>query len=397
MTVAIALALLALVTPAAVHADEPVVKWPTMTVPYWSGATNYAKEVKEAVRLWNASGVRIRFKAVAKSQARLRIVAANRAPGIGQLKYHGFTRVTARGRNAVGRIWVRTDFAEDSVGPWRRTLIVRVVAQELGHVIGLSHALRGCSVMRIVFRDDVPDGCTRPREPWRYRCRVLEPADLRLAAKLRGGRVGTSARAVCDSDRAPSIPANVQLRANTSEQTVEISWTNAQQLGSTASYMLVWKRSTCPSTAEIAQVVLGIKVAGVGVWDPVDVGGPGQRQRTTRNISLGTSCIAVVPMSRYQRPGTPVMQTIAVGAELPPPTAGFSYVASGLTVNFSDESESPDGYKPTSRWTFGDGATSTEENPSHSYGAPGTYTVTLVVTDIQGRMGETTKSVVVPG
>jgi gliding motility-associated-like protein len=32
-------------------------------------------------------------------------------------------------------------------------------------------------------------------------------------------------------------------------------------------------------------------------------------------------------------------------------------------------------------WTFGDGATSTDMNPNHSYAAPGTYNVVLTVTD----------------
>ncbi|WP_140160645.1 PKD domain-containing protein, partial [Algoriphagus antarcticus] len=35
-------------------------------------------------------------------------------------------------------------------------------------------------------------------------------------------------------------------------------------------------------------------------------------------------------------------------------------------------------------WTFGDGATSTEANPSHMYATAGTYTVSLTVTDAEG-------------
>jgi len=32
-------------------------------------------------------------------------------------------------------------------------------------------------------------------------------------------------------------------------------------------------------------------------------------------------------------------------------------------------------------WNFGDGSTSTSQNPSHTYGAPGTYSVTLIITN----------------
>jgi len=39
----------------------------------------------------------------------------------------------------------------------------------------------------------------------------------------------------------------------------------------------------------------------------------------------------------------------------------------------------------TFAWSFGDGATSTSENPSHKYASAGTYTVTVVITDEVGK------------
>lgn len=57
-----------------------------------------------------------------------------------------------------------------------------------------------------------------------------------------------------------------------------------------------------------------------------------------------------------------------------------------LTVNFTNESSgSPTSYL----WDFGDGQTSTEENPQHQYNAPGTYTVTLTSTYTYGDYSET--------
>ena len=41
-------------------------------------------------------------------------------------------------------------------------------------------------------------------------------------------------------------------------------------------------------------------------------------------------------------------------------------------------------------WTFGDTGTSTSANPSRTYAAPGTYTVTLTVTDVWGKAGTVT-------
>jgi PKD repeat protein len=68
-----------------------------------------------------------------------------------------------------------------------------------------------------------------------------------------------------------------------------------------------------------------------------------------------------------------------------PPVANFTAdVTSGnapLTVNFTDLSTNT----PTSwSWQFGDGGTSTLQNPTYVYNAAGTYTVTLTVTNADG-------------
>jgi PKD repeat protein len=74
----------------------------------------------------------------------------------------------------------------------------------------------------------------------------------------------------------------------------------------------------------------------------------------------------------------------------PPPVAQFSgSPTSGtvpLTVNFTDMST---GSITSWSWTFGDGGTSTAQNPSHQYTSAGTYTVSLTVTGPGGSDGET--------
>ena len=53
-----------------------------------------------------------------------------------------------------------------------------------------------------------------------------------------------------------------------------------------------------------------------------------------------------------------------------------------LTVNFSSAgSTDPDGDPITYSWNFGDGGTSTQANPSHTYSSTGTFTAILTVTD----------------
>lgn len=50
-----------------------------------------------------------------------------------------------------------------------------------------------------------------------------------------------------------------------------------------------------------------------------------------------------------------------------------------LTVSFKDRSRNPGGSVASRTWEFGDGATGSGTNPTHTYDEPGTYTVTLAV------------------
>ncbi|HEY8682714.1 MAG TPA: protease pro-enzyme activation domain-containing protein [Rhodanobacter sp.] len=63
------------------------------------------------------------------------------------------------------------------------------------------------------------------------------------------------------------------------------------------------------------------------------------------------------------------------------PVANFSYVIKGQTVNFTDTSIDWDSTLSRHAWTFGDGATSTAVNPSHTYAPMNYYAVTETVTD----------------
>ena len=64
-----------------------------------------------------------------------------------------------------------------------------------------------------------------------------------------------------------------------------------------------------------------------------------------------------------------------------PPNAGFTSSCTGLSCDFTDTSSDSDGTITSWNWSFGDGQTSTAQNPSNTYSADGTYTVTLTVID----------------
>lgn len=67
----------------------------------------------------------------------------------------------------------------------------------------------------------------------------------------------------------------------------------------------------------------------------------------------------------------------------------------GASILFDNTSTTTTGPGPFSStvWDFGDGETSTEDSPTHSYSAPGTYTVSLTVAEANGCGGTTTQEV----
>jgi PKD repeat protein len=81
-------------------------------------------------------------------------------------------------------------------------------------------------------------------------------------------------------------------------------------------------------------------------------------------------------------------RTRAVEVQAPasnkPPSAEFEVHCSGLTCSFVDKSKDDDGFIVSWHWIFGDGATSTERNPVHTYATRGDYDVILTVTDNLG-------------
>ncbi len=89
--------------------------------------------------------------------------------------------------------------------------------------------------------------------------------------------------------------------------------------------------------------------------------------------------------------------TIKLLANQPPKAVIGTDSTSGkppLDVQFdSTGSSDPDGTIVSYLWDFGDGSTSSEADPSHTYASAGTYTAKLTVTDDNGATGTTTVTI----
>ena len=83
-----------------------------------------------------------------------------------------------------------------------------------------------------------------------------------------------------------------------------------------------------------------------------------------------------------------------------PPTADFEVqpgpLRFGEPISFTDKSHDPEGAELTYRWAFGDNTPwVSEQHPVHTFDRPGTYIVTLIVTDPGGLSSMKTHTVVV--
>ncbi|MCM3778117.1 PKD domain-containing protein [Microbacterium hydrocarbonoxydans] len=197
----------------------------------------------------------------------------------------------------------------------------------------------------------------------------------------------------------PNGPSSVQFEGSIDEVAVYNEALSAQRV---SSHYDVGTTGAMPNVAPTASIgapsVNGLDVAFAGTgadsdgtigsyaWDFGD-GTTGSGASVSKSYTAaGTYTVTLTVTDDDGATGSTTAQVTVAPIPNQAPTAQFAAPASqGLTVSVDGSaSTDPDGTVASYAWEFGDGGTATTAAATHTYGAPGTYTVKLTVTDDDG-------------
>lgn len=132
---------------------------------------------------------------------------------------------------------------------------------------------------------------------------------------------------------------------------------------------------TAPVTASFTNTSTG---ATTYDWTFGDGGTSTATNPTHTYTATGTYTVRLIATNSFGCKDTFTSTSlVSIGSPVASFNMSVSSVCSGKNVSFTNTS-TPSGY--TSAWNFGNGGTSTSNNPTYSYSTSGTYTVRLIVT-----------------
>lgn len=180
--------------------------------------------------------------------------------------------------------------------------------------------------------------------------------------------------------------------------------------------VVFWAKYNITNNSDSARVSITLHASGYDVRDPSDAGSaPYVVARAVKNFQTngtGTWKRISVPFNYASYPATTTAYMLATytasktagsgssSATLwvddmqmiynPPVTnftASAATICAGQSINFTNTTTS--GTTATYSWNFGDGNTSTSQNPSHVFNSAGTFTVQLTATNAGGSTSQT--------
>lgn len=391
--------------------------WPGHVITYHSDFPGDVAAVRAAVRDWNTSGVAVRFMPVRAARAEVTILpmpviplsSVEKTRGGGSADALGYATVgaiprTAAVRGPSGRVvhgahlWLARVGARDRYGI-RLSLgtIKRVAVHEFGHILGLGHEHKACAVMQPILNE----GCGITR-PWIGLCNdPLEPDDIRGAVNLYGGREPTFHKRLCTISPRPGRPRQASVRLTDNNAMTVFRWRNPSGVTLRIGHLVDPYALDGRATIEDDEIQGSQQGCPTGAGDVLErqPTHAGARVEITLPLPPGSWCLRVRVIDAFGRlgPALTLRAVVPAPGQISPPVPNFQFdpaqPEARQSVAFHDESTA--GSAPISSWSwnFGDGAGSTQQNPQHSYANPGTYTVTLQVTDADGQSASVTQQV----
>ncbi len=206
------------------------------TITYFEATPKgYHESIALGAKVWNTSGIPVRFVRVT-SRGRARIVITQDA---GILPSRGIASIGFQSHNYIKLIGCQHGCDRFFMGA--------LVAHEMGHVLGLDHEQRRCSVMN---GSELYGTCKpkRPKAPWLWRCRILQKDDLAGARALYGGYPRLSKHEFCEKQPAPPAITGLSAAPLTASPAspAKLTWKNPSKL--ITGVVILRKVGGCPKS-----------------------------------------------------------------------------------------------------------------------------------------------------